>query len=222
MINSGVPGYNTVMEVETLCAKCLELGPDLVILNLVSNDYAPPSFVRKETDPWALDHSFLVDRLIECVGEDGVEASGRWREGGRAVLRDGREWYERDADGRPKVPEAHRDVFGPEAFERALSDLRSLATEHGFELLCFTTYEWGKIAPMVRSALERGFLHSTLMPELREQLRAELGAELSEQAYRRSSLVVSRENAHPSARQHYMAAHTLLRDLERFGLLALR
>ena len=55
VLNTGVPGYNTGMEVETLRVKALALRPRLVILNVVSNDFSPPKFARKVEDPLSLE-----------------------------------------------------------------------------------------------------------------------------------------------------------------------
>ncbi len=219
VVNTGVPGYNTVMEVETLREKCLDLEPDLVILNLVSNDYAPPYFVRNEVDPWAMDHSFLLDLVRERAREEGDDEEERWRAAGGGVLGDGRALYERDGSNKVSVPEAYSQVFGRQAFALALEELVALSHEHGFELLCFTTYEWDKIVPMLEQVREHGIPHSTLMPELREKIREESGVAFSEKSYVRSSLVVSPANKHPSAMQHEMAAQRLLVDLERLGLV---
>ena len=47
IINTGVPGYNTVMEVATMRAKGLALEPDIVILNVVTNDLNLPTRLLK-------------------------------------------------------------------------------------------------------------------------------------------------------------------------------
>ena len=65
IVNTGVPGYNTVMEVETLTAKGLAFEPDLVLLGVVGNDHEPPSYVRDAQDPWSLSRSFLAELVRE-------------------------------------------------------------------------------------------------------------------------------------------------------------
>lgn len=215
VVNTGVPGYNTTMEVETLSRKVLDLAPDLVVLNVVGNDYAPPYFVRREVDPWRLDRSFLLEAVRSRL--DPKRAG--WSSAGAGLFEDGRSWYDRDAEGRPEVPEAYSEVFGPEAFRAALDELLALSRQHDFRLLAFTTYEWDKVGEMLAEIRSRGIPHSTLMPTLERHLREERGTGFTVYDYSRSSLVVSRSNKHPSPLQHELAARQLLRDLHRLRLL---
>jgi hypothetical protein len=61
VVNTAVPGYNTVMEVETLEAKGLRFDPDVVVLNFVGNDLGLPNFVEERPDVLSLRRSFLLD-----------------------------------------------------------------------------------------------------------------------------------------------------------------
>jgi len=61
IINTAVPGYNTVMEVETLADKGLRYEPDLVILEFVGNDLDLPNFIRKNENYFSLKKSFLLE-----------------------------------------------------------------------------------------------------------------------------------------------------------------
>ena len=61
VVNTAVPGYNTVMEVETLEAKGLRFDPDLVVLNFVGNDLGLPNFLEERPDILSLRRSFLLD-----------------------------------------------------------------------------------------------------------------------------------------------------------------
>ncbi|MFT7664936.1 MAG: hypothetical protein ACI87A_003170, partial [Planctomycetota bacterium] len=45
VINTAVPGYNTVIEVATLATKALQLEPDLVLIGFVGNDLDLPNFL---------------------------------------------------------------------------------------------------------------------------------------------------------------------------------
>lgn len=74
IVNTGVPGYNTVMEVETLAAKGLAFEPDLVLMGVVGNDYEPPSYVRDAQDPWSLSRSFLAEFVRERLGMLATES----------------------------------------------------------------------------------------------------------------------------------------------------
>jgi hypothetical protein len=204
VVNAAVPGYNTVMEVETLRTKCLRLEPDLVILHIVGNDYAPPYFVRRQEDVFTADRSFLWEALQERTS-DRTQARRQ-----TAYLR-GEWWLRRDREGNPLVPEDSRGLFGREAFVAALEDLIALSEEHGFDLIVFTNNELGKEPAMVREAVARGVEHVSLTEDLRGWLRENGGRPLDGQTYHDSPLVVGPDNGHPSALQHSLAAGRIAR-----------
>ena len=60
IINMAVPGYNTVMEVETLKEKGLQYKPDIVIIHYFWNDFSLPNFIREQEDYFALNQSFMI------------------------------------------------------------------------------------------------------------------------------------------------------------------
>ncbi|MCC6409163.1 MAG: SGNH/GDSL hydrolase family protein [Planctomycetes bacterium] len=211
-VNTAAPGYNTVMEVATLRSRALAFRPDIVILGLCANDYAPPEYVRLAEDPTALDTSFLLELVRGAT--HSVAASEP-----RDFLTHKSEWEAEFASLPGRVPPRYRATVGVEAFRRALDQLAELSKEHGFRVLAFATYEYRFTDEMLAAARERGFAVSSLMRELEAQLRREGAAGFDEAAYRRSSLVVGPGNAHPSALQHRMAAEHLLGELERLGWL---
>ena len=49
-LNTVVPGYNTVMEVETLRRRALHYGPDLVLVHYVGNDRRLPYFLAEASE----------------------------------------------------------------------------------------------------------------------------------------------------------------------------
>jgi hypothetical protein len=75
VMNTAVPGYNTVMEVATLEAKGLRFDPDLVVLNFVGNDLGLPNFIEERPDTLSLRRSFLLDFVRARLG--GTPEPGR-------------------------------------------------------------------------------------------------------------------------------------------------
>jgi hypothetical protein len=213
VINTGVPGYNTAMEVETLRTKGLQFKPDIVILNIVGNDYAPPYFVRNEVDVWDA-RSFVFDYVEGLLVEKPV---GQGDDAG--AVQHGAAWYERDDQDQRVIPERYRDLFGVKAFTLALDDLKQLAKQNRFKVLAFTTYEYEKTFGMVAEAKAREFRHSTLMPELKDWMIENLDQEWTAESYAESPLVVSPRNSHPSSKQNRMAAQRLIDDLKEYGFL---
>jgi len=84
--NSGVPGYNTVMEVATLRAKGLPLEPDVVVLNIVGNDLVLPQYMRSEEDVFDLGKSFFVDYIRDSFGRDEGPVFDAWAKAAGAEL----------------------------------------------------------------------------------------------------------------------------------------
>lgn len=215
VVNTGVPGYNTVMQVATLRAKALELEPDLVVLHICDNDFGTPAFVRRASDAWALDRSFVLDILRRGFGA----GAGSAPPGPEAVIQGGRAWTRSGPGGERQPLDRYEHLVGAEAFRRALLELLELAHTHDFELLLFTTYEVRDIFPMLAIAREVGIESISMMDELEAWFQEHRGQPFSEALYKHSPLVVSPQNEHPSPLHHRMAAKRFLHELEQRGIL---
>lgn len=119
-LNTGVPGYNTVMEVVTLKRRCLRYKPDIVLLHHVSNDLDLPHFVtvrgsrNRPLGSYALD--WIVNRGRRVPGaSDGL--------------------YMRDPED---IPEKYRSMVGEEVCVAAIRELGVLRDTHGFHLVICT------------------------------------------------------------------------------------
>ena len=127
VVNTAVPGYNTVMEVETLEAKGLRFDPDLVVLNFVGNDLGLPNFIEERPEVLSLRRSFLLDfvrgrlRGEPDAGPRLVGVPAEVRRFGEAHL--------------DRVPARYRGLLGPEAWRAAMDRLRALSRAHGFEVV---------------------------------------------------------------------------------------
>lgn len=226
LINTAVPGYNTVMEVETLKAKCLDLQPDLVILHVVGNDYAPPYLVRRPEDIWNGSRCFLWDKIRE-VGQQRRQAQRAEVAGGAApvleegeaesLFQRGKGWLRQDGPGESVLPDGAEDLFGQDAFGQALDELVSLSGSRGFDVLVFTSNELGREPAMVSQATRRGLEHLSLTPQLRAWLGSHEQRELDGESYASSPLVVGPDNLHPSALQHALACSRLAAWLQQSG-----
>ena len=63
VMNLGVPGYNTVQEVQVFSTKADELSPDMVVINFVLNDMDLPNFLAEPPDPFSSSTSYLYDLI---------------------------------------------------------------------------------------------------------------------------------------------------------------
>ncbi|MEE8468075.1 MAG: hypothetical protein V3T22_06445 [Planctomycetota bacterium] len=210
VVNTGVPDYNTVMEVQTLEAKCLDLEPDLVVLGVVGNDYAPPQYLRTEEDVFDLGHSFFLDFLRRR----GADPTSR-----AAALTHADEWRQSTGAEAGSAPPRYAELYGRQPFAAALDRLAELSRQHGFEVLAFATNDYLHTVEMMEACEQRGFHRLHLQADLERHFEESMGRPFEWGSYKDSDLVVSPGNLHPSVLQHALAAEKLLAHLEQTGLL---
>ncbi|MEO1261607.1 MAG: SGNH/GDSL hydrolase family protein [Bacteroidota bacterium] len=124
VINTAVPGYNTVMELATFKNKIKVDEVDLVIINFVGNDYDLPNFIRKRPDYLGIKKSMIL-QLFEKT--DGFDKRLRY-----APFDDVNRRMERNPE---KVPAEYRDMIGEAACINALTELSQLASQNDFRII---------------------------------------------------------------------------------------
>ena len=128
VINTGVPGYNTVMEVSVLENKIQMDQVDLVIIDFVHNDFELPSFIRKKPNFWTLKKSYIL-LFIEENFIAKHQKQDKWL---NLAPKDEKGLFESDPD---KLPEEYKDMVGEKSFAEAMRRLKELSEEYGFEIL---------------------------------------------------------------------------------------
>jgi hypothetical protein len=203
VVNTAVPGYNTVMEVETLEAKGLRFDPDLVVLNFVGNDLGLPNFLEQRPDVLSLRRSFLLDFVRgRLLGEpDGgprlVGVPTEVRRFGEAHL--------------DRVPPRYRGLLGPVAWRSAMERLQRLSRERGFEVVVLVHPElFGFERDAVR---ELGFP----LVETGDAVRA-WAREHGIEDVQGPPLTLTAADPHPSAIGHEIIARVLAGFLRTSGL----
>lgn len=197
IINTAVPGYNTVMEIETLREKGLRLRPDLVILDIVGNDLELPNFIRRKVSVLSLDRFFLADFIDRRLGRRGplireLDRFGLMSTKARTI---------------DTVPPEYADMVGWDAFAAAMRELKQLAQSHHF-----------RVVSVLLAPKKDGFKQRAL------QFSEELGFRVLwvGEAYLKyledhqmndyfgSPLALGPDDGHPSPLGHRIAAETLL------------
>jgi len=205
ILNTAVPGYNTVMEVETLKEKGLAYGPDLVVLNVVGNDLGLPNFVLRGPDLFSPRQSFLLEFVKGRLGYAPDAASSRLE----GVPPAQRRWW--TGGDLAQVPPALRDLAGLPAFRRAMADLAALGREKGFETVVIAHPEAPDFAR--EAAATHGFLlvetKSAVVAYAESHGLAEIGA---------PPLTLTAADPHPSALGHGVIADVLYERLNDAGL----
>lgn len=208
-INTGVPGYNTVMEVETLVTKGLAYSPDLVILGLCGNDYSPPTYVRTPDDVFDLRRSFFLDFALQSIANDGdseaeqgLSHRGLWSE----------------ANGR-KVPDRYAGLYGKTAFLDALDRLAELSEQHDFPVVALAFHHVFPTNHMISACRERGFHVASAQKYIAEETRRQVEGPFAWRNLLKTDLVVGPKNGHPSAKMHRVLAGKLLTMIRTHKLL---
>lgn len=206
VINAGVPGYNTVMEVEALERKGLALDPDVVVLGFVGNDLQLPNFIRAEEPVLSLARSFLLDHLLRerrPHARSGLQSAPRPSEQGRELA-----GFESDP---ARVPARYRELAGAEAALAAVGRLAELSAEHGFLVVVVVHHHdpaedlSQDLATVHALARQHGFLVA--------DVRGELARFLGGRPYEPADFVLRPDDLHPSPRHHELVAEALHRTL---------
>jgi lysophospholipase L1-like esterase len=205
-VNTAVPGYNTVMEVETLKRRCLQLHPDLVIVGFVGNDLCLPNFIRKKRYHLALTSSyvlaFLSSRRLRSASPSPLHA---------LVYAPDHPTEDKKEDNPERVPEEYQDLVGEEAFHRAMEELAALGRTHGFEVLV-ASHEgaWDYVTDAC-SRLDLPFVSTA------EATQQYMRKHLIDR-YWGSALTASKDDPHPSAVGHRVIAAALYEYIGSSGL----
>jgi hypothetical protein len=200
IVNLAVPGYNTVMEVETLRVKGRRFKPDVVVVGYVWNDLDLPYFLRDRVDYLSPGESFLMRTLARAVGtlRGRSPASGAVTTPADALL-----------EGlHARVPAVYRSLVGAGAFERAMTELAAMGRADGFAVVVHADDRLPDALAAICRALgftvvEQGPLLETYMA--RHGI-ATLGG---------SVLTLSARDPHPSALGHAQIADALVDPVRR-------
>lgn len=205
-VNTAVPGYNTVMEVETLQQKALDLELDLVIVGLTRNDLDLPNFIRERRAYLSWDRSFLVEFVKERYEgrpqRDGLQPAPQ-DEGEANFLGDSR-----------LVPAEYEHMVGMRGFESALTQLAELAHRHDFGVIFVTMFGTKETNSLLERARDHGFDTIAAVPDVRDYRKRHRG-----KSFLDLGLFVDATDSHPSAMAHEMLARALLTVLEEPGAL---
>ena len=195
-LNSGVPGYNTVMEVETLEEKLLAYDPDLVLIEYVANDLDLPTFIRNRSPYLSLSRSYLAEYLYS--------SRKRWTH------------VPDDRLARPprEVPAEYRHMVGIDAYRRAMTELARVRDAHDLPVVVLSRLRFPE---EIRAIIdELGFASVECGEAVERHLEA---LDRSMDDYLGSELTVSRKDPHPSPLGHRIIAGVVYDHLREAGLI---
>jgi len=212
VVNTAVPGYNTVMEVAALRAKGLTCDPVAVIVDFVGNDLSLPNFVRQPQNPWSLRRSFLNDFVRQRLGLS--DDDNLFRElldaGLRGVPQEDLGTLGNAVDPE-MVPPEYRGLVGWDAYAGAMRELRDLAHTHGFEVVSIALGP--EDSALKRQALDLSRELGFHVVDIGARFRAWLD-ENGYAGYPESPLALRPDDGHPSVLAHRMAGEILATVLD--------
>jgi len=218
-LNFGIPGYNSVMEEALLRDVVLAYSPDVVVVNLVTNDDEAPNFIRLEPQVWALDRLFLLEAVRDRLVGRPLGDTARLLIGGVAEA-GGRGHGAKVVGYRPElVPPEYRFLVGWENMSRALKNIAELSRSHHAKPWCLLHYDGAALREAVRgnpqwrqrgenwrkAALEAGF---PIVESLVKISAFAVSHKLDEKAF-----MVSDTDEHPSPLAHRLIAESLAEAL---------
>lgn len=210
VINTAVPGFNTVMEVETLRQEGLAFHPDLVILGLVSNDWDLPNFLLKKENPFDPTKSFFLEFLRRRM-RGGPSFQRALLQVPKPENRD--PWLDERFAG--EAAAAYRHLVGKEPFAQALEELSELSRQAGFRVAVvrLSPKHQASVTWALKQCRGLGFDIVDVGAVVRRFIE-EQGLESPEDP----QLILGSGDPHPTARVHQMAAEELAKYVrERWG-----
>jgi hypothetical protein len=192
------PGYNTVMEIETLKAKGLQYNPDIVIIEYVGNDLDLPNFIVGKENYWTLKKSFLKQFIARFthtgqIPEGLVDTPYDFMAG----------QYARNPE---RVPVQYKDMVGLEAYRRAMQELQTLSKDHSFKVI---VYSWSLPAIIREICTKLGF---TMIEGFSVWENYVNTHNISDGV---AAIQLSKEDPHPTILGHQIIAGTLLDYFEK-------
>lgn len=207
VLNFGVPGYNTAIEVATFEHRALPFDPDLVVLHFIGNDFGLPYFMQPPEARQEAARSYLWQLLKARFGSSQDEVDPDLLGHDRSRL---------DPEYRAQVRGQYQHMLGVEGYKRAMARLGRLAREREIPVVVMAlgdVGERGGLSRRVASANGLDFLNAA--PRFYTYLvENRLGTE--KQAWKKTFRIP--RDGHPNPVAHRLYAEVLLADMARRGL----
>lgn len=209
VLNFGVPGYNTTMELSTLENKALEFSPDLIVIHFVNNDLEVPAFMMLPDNPWSLSHSYLKDFISSRLSHRrkeklvSLDLAGFEGEAKREVVAQ----YKHMVGIRPYIAAMDRIAAISKSRNIPVVVLIGGATKKRRNLVVKVSKQHGFEVIPVKGTVDRYF-KSLGHPVTIEE--------------RQQALMLSKTDPHPTPLGHRLYADALVGRLVRRGLLNLK
>lgn len=207
VLNFGVPGYNTTMEVATFEHRALAFDPDLVVLHFVGNDFELPHFMRPPGE--RRQGGWVLARLARAAFASGDD---------NGLLAHGLEELPEGTDAE-SVEGQYEHMKGWEGHTHALDRLAELTAERGVPVIVMMLGTGDeRRQTVVRLAGSRGFDVLNAAPFFRAYLDAR-GVEPDPSRRHWKAAFIIPNDGHPTPLAHRLYARLLYGELAERGLV---
>jgi lysophospholipase L1-like esterase len=209
VLDFGVPGYNTAMEVATYEHRAAAFSPDLVLVHFIGNDFDLPHFMKLPKSRRSPLHWYLAELLRARFGpsrpEDEVDPD---------LL--GHDRSDLPAEERAEVRGQYQDMVGESAFRRAMARLAALTRPRGIPVVVMALGGGGGNGKIARETAEaNGFRFLDASPRFYDYLVAH-GLEGERQNWVKVFRIP--HDGHPNALGHQLYAEVVMAELEERGI----
>lgn len=211
VLNFGVPGYNTAIEVASFERKALAYDPDLVVIHFIGNDFGLPYFMQPPQERRAAAGSYLAQLLKTRFGsmEDEVDPDLLGHDRSRL-----------DPEYRRQVRSQYQYMLGPEGYRRAMARLGALARSRGIPVIVLALGGSGERGSLATEAAKaNGFDFLNAAPRFYAYL-VEHGMGDDKKDWKRTFRIPN--DGHPNRLAHQLYAEVLLEELKRRGIAGRR
>jgi lysophospholipase L1-like esterase len=211
VINFGVPGYNTTMEVATFKHRARDYSPDLIIIHFVTNDLGVPMFMQMPDRGLRLDESYLW-RLVRarCANRFGDEL-----EANLVPFR----MEDSPEDEKKRTYRRYQHMVGAEGYHRAMDLLAEQAGELNIPVLVMLGSKAKRHAEQVLQSVEKHGFHLVLILPYSDRFLADHLIDLDDTEAKRDLLWAAPGDSHPSAPAHTVYVEALMDTLAQMGII---
>ncbi len=210
VLDFGVPGYNTAMEVATYEHRAAAYSPDLVLVHFIGNDFDLPHFMKLPKSRRSPLHWYLAELLRARFGpsrpEDEVDPD---------LL--GHDRSDLPAEERAEVRGQYQNMVGEDNFRRALGRLAALTRPRGIPVVVMALGGEGGRGKIARETAEaNGFRFLDASPHFYDYLVAH-GLEGERQNWVKVFRIP--HDGHPNALGHQLYADVVMQELAERGIV---
>jgi lysophospholipase L1-like esterase len=207
VLNFGVPGYNTTMEVATCEHKALAFAPDLAVIHFIGNDFGLPHFMQPPESLRTTSHLVLWDLLKARFASLEDETDPDLLAHDRSRLA---------PETRRQVRGQYQHMVGPDAYRRAMARLAAVTRPRGIPVIVLALGDVsGEGGLAHQAATANGFRFVDASPRFYNYL-VEHGLGTDKKDWQRTFRIP--HDGHPNRVAHRLYAEVLLAELRRMGI----